>query len=209
MAYTPINWATGDTITADKLNRCDNGWAVESTQLFSETVTTAVDPEYPDDPPAAHLAYTSQITASTIIVTFDSTDYTCDNQGGAYGGAGYPFKIMSIPGFGNILETDVAGTFEISAATSSIEVSSSFRSAVNSFVDTSTLPMRCISGTTTAQAAYQAMSSGRMLFFNPYNDQYQMCFVTGLAQDGTVSFVPTLSGVTASVQGGLFVVSYN
>ena len=209
MAYTPINWQTGDTITADKLNRCDNGWAVESTQLFSETVTTEIDPEYPDDPPYAQLAYTSQITADTIIVTFDGTAYTCDNQGGTYGGAGCPFRLMSISGFGNALETDVAGTYEISAATSSIETSTAFQSAVTSFVDTSTIPMRCVSGTTTAQAAYQAMSSGRMLFFNPYDSQYQMCFVTELAQDGTVSFIPTLSGVTASVQGGLFVVSYS
>ena len=50
MSYTPINWQTGDIITAEKMNKMDNGWSVESSsqQLFSETVTTELDPEYPD-----------------------------------------------------------------------------------------------------------------------------------------------------------------
>lgn len=39
MIYTPINWQNGDTITAEKMNKMDNGWGIGEVELFSETVT--------------------------------------------------------------------------------------------------------------------------------------------------------------------------
>ena len=77
MAYTPINWQTGDTITAAKLNRCDNGWGYESTEILSETVTTA--DTYSGGYGVGELAYSQFINSPTIVVTFDGTDYTCPN----------------------------------------------------------------------------------------------------------------------------------
>ena len=99
MAYTPINWQTGDTITADKLNRCDNGWRVESTQLFSETVTTEAG-EYGNE---GMLTYSSQVSSPTITVTFDGTNYQCSvvkmGEGYGYGGvsSGWEYDFTTYP----------------------------------------------------------------------------------------------------------------
>lgn len=175
MAYTPINWQTGDTITADKLNRCDNGWEVDSTQLFSETVTTADQ----DGIIMGMLAYGSQIDAPTLTVTFDGTDYTCDatdvDGSYAYGGIGeegpdftdYPFAILSDVSVGgaNFTYTETAGAHAVSAVTSSVMTSSDFGAAVNAVVGTSAMPMRCVPDVTTAEEMRGAADGGRMLYF--------------------------------------------
>ena len=136
MAYTPINWQTGDTITAAKLNRCDNGWAAERTQLFSETVTTVDDGSgmY-----VATLAYSGDIYAATIIVTYDSTEYTCPSiglgeYGAPYSGSGcdfseFPFNLYTSGGH-TTFTTKTAGTHTIAASTESIEKSKNFSKAV-------------------------------------------------------------------------------
>lgn len=77
MSYTPINWQTGDTITAEKLNKMDNGWSVESTQPFSETVTTERESQYA--PYATGVfAHSQLINSGTITVTFNSVSYICN-----------------------------------------------------------------------------------------------------------------------------------
>lgn len=171
MAYTPINWQTGDTITAEKLNRCDNGWGVESTQLFSETVTTASS-EYGY---SAVLSYAATINAPVLAVTFDGTEYTCPRidmfDSYSYGGMGesgpdftdYPFLIT--PMGGNVLFTETAGTHTVTASAEGVEVSDNFRAAVGSCVDTSTMPMLCVSGITTYNEMLSAMEARRLLYF--------------------------------------------
>lgn len=135
MAYTPINWQTGDTITADKLNKMDNGWGVESTQLFSETVTTSGSGMY-----RATLAYSDTIDAASITVTFDGTEYTCsriDAFGGYYYGGfteqgptftEYPFTIM-YRNAASAVFTETASTHTIAVAAPTLQTSSDFDAA--------------------------------------------------------------------------------
>ena len=73
MAYTPINWQTGDTITAEKMNKMDNGWGVQNTQLFSESVTTTAQ----GGMNGGVLSYSTLIDSASIVVSFNGTDYTC------------------------------------------------------------------------------------------------------------------------------------
>lgn len=170
MAYTPINWQTGDTITAEKMNKMDNGWGVENTQLFSETVTT-VDQGGMNQ---GSLTYSQLIDADTIIVTFNGTNYTCpriDAFGSSfYGGfseqgpdfTNFPFALESNPtANANFIYTQNAGTYTVSATINGIEVSESFSEAVN-LVSPSLF--RIVLGTTTWQQAYNAMSSGKLVY---------------------------------------------
>lgn len=139
MAYTPINWQTGDTISADKLNKMDNGWGVESTQLFSETVTTV---DTGQGFSSGAIAYSSVIDAASITVTFDGTDYDCsridafgDYFYGGFSKSGldfstYPFAIESIGGGGeNAIKTEAAGTYTITAVVSTLQTSADFDTA--------------------------------------------------------------------------------
>lgn len=146
MAYTPINWQTGDTITAEKLNRCDNGWSVESSvsNIFTETVTTEVD----GNGNFAVFNYTdSMITINPATITFDGVQYSVPlmthGDRSIYGTSGvsgpdfttYPFLIMSkifndTPS--TMIYTETAGqhTVSIGVSSTSVEVSNNFKSAV-------------------------------------------------------------------------------
>ena len=178
MAYTPINWATGDTITADKLNKMDNGWGYESTLLFSETVTTEDDG---DGFNTGTLAYVSLIDAGTITVTFDGTDYTCSNIApfagiGEYGApwsdelegydfSDYPFHFASSSNF-NSLATETAGTHTIAAGGNAIVTSSDFDAAAQAAVAPSIAaiptPYLVTVGTTTMQEVFDAIGAGKI-----------------------------------------------
>jgi len=118
MAYTPVNWQTGDTITAERLNRMDRGWDVETTELFSETVTAAADPDYPEYPAIADLAYTGTDTPDELIVTFDGTEYQLSYRHG-YGDdtlEATPFYLGINPK-ARFVATKTAGTHAIAART--------------------------------------------------------------------------------------------
>lgn len=167
MSYTPINWQTGQTITADKLNRCDNGWAVESTQLFSETVT-AVDQ---DGMYSATLVYSQLIDADTVTVTFDGTEYVCQRMDlygehfyGGFGETGpdftdYPFAIES-NGDTNTVYTETAGSHAIAAVGDAIATSSDFSAAVGKC-----LPILKVElGKTTFQEVSDAISEGFFVY---------------------------------------------
>ena len=225
MTYTPINWQTGDTITAEKMNKMDNGWAVESSsqQLFTETVTTTVDPDYPEDGAWGYFAYSTLIAADALAVTFDGTDYTCPRidlgNDSAYGGyvngapdfTDFPFAILSSEFMGNIntnITTASAGTYAVSAyaTSSSIETSPAFETAVNSVVDTSTMPMLCVSGTTTYAEMLAAYGAGRILFFRPRENIMQIRYVTDISA-GVVTFIPADPNVTATFENDVFTVT--
>lgn len=225
MTYTPINWQTGDTITAEKMNKMDNGWAVESSsqQLFTETVTTTLDPDYPDDPAWGGLAYSTLITADTLTVTFDGTDYTCprialgtdSSYGGWSNGApdftNYPFAISSMDFMGSInnsVATATGGTYTVvaSSTSSSIETSEQFQTAVSSCVDTITVPMECVSGTTTITEMIAAYTNGRILFFKPRENIIQIRYVTDIS-GGVVTFIPADQNVTATFENDVFTVN--
>ena len=75
MAYTPIGWQTGDTITAEKLNKMDNGWSVEesATTLTEETVTTSDQGGMNQ----GVFVYNEPINTDVVYVTFNGTRYEC------------------------------------------------------------------------------------------------------------------------------------
>ena len=130
MAYTPINWQTGQTITAEKLNKMDNGWSVEATQLFSETVTTVDD----EGDIFATLQYAEYINYDSITVVFNGQSYECaktDVDGTShYGGLSeYPFDLQSDPAGANTILTETAGTYTVAASVKSVETSTDFGKA--------------------------------------------------------------------------------
>lgn len=175
MAYTPVGWQTGDTITADRLNRMDRGWGYESTELFSETVTTAVDPDYPDDPAGVQLAYSDIINADNLIVTFDGIKYECplkvNNRVNFYGGFNngpdfteYPFFISSAGFNASFLMTQTAGEHTVSAAVPSLQTSADFAEAASAVIGGAFYPF--VDGTTTWQQVVDAMVAGKLVLLS-------------------------------------------
>ena len=167
MTYTPINWQTGDTITAEKLNRCDNGWSVTSSTvtLINETFTTYLDGE--DN--VAELTVSDNITAATINVTYDSVSYNCTADGTMYGApygdySDYPFTLYN-DGF-IICETSGTHTIKVEAAVASADTSTNFSTAV--MAASPIFPI--ILGTTTWQQAHDAMEAGKLAFYITYVD---------------------------------------
>lgn len=178
MAYTPVGWQTGDTITADRLNRMDRGWGYEATELFSETVTTAEQ----GGMYGAALAYSETIDADTLTVTFDGTEYVCsriDKFGNHfYGGFSEqgpvftecPFYLVSNRN-GNTVYTETASTHTVAASVASLQTSADFDAAVSmaSPIDASLLPFRCVPDVTTYAEMEAAVDAGRLLYFYPYS----------------------------------------
>lgn len=190
MTYTPINWQTGDTITAEKMNKMDNGWGVGATQLFSETVTTAANP-FGDI--QANLTYSTEITADTISVNFDGVVYSSipvvvANSRRYYGGvtssgsadfSEYPFYIVSIGSMNrNTLFTSTAGEHSVTVFLQSIETSENFDNAVKSVKADS---FEIVLGTTTFKEAYEAFLSGKRVYGMEVNPpdahQYQVFYM--------------------------------
>lgn len=190
MAYTPINWQTGDTITAAKLNKCDNGWSVESTTLFNETLTTASgDMGY-----EATMAYTGDpASIAEMTITFDGTEYVCQQQssGGTYwygesspsGFPTYPFVCLYTSGAWYLI-TETAGTYSISASTSATDVSSAFTKAVNTATADTIAPFLIELYNTTWQEVWDAMSANRLCFVNQ-NDGETINYFIAVTADST------------------------
>lgn len=175
MTYTPINWQTGDTITAEKMNKMDNGWGFENTQLFSETVTTVAG-QYGNE---GQLTYSSLVSSSELPVTFDGVDYQCPlidvNGYNGYGGVTsewnydfsvFPFALVSSSVNGNILGTENAGTHTIAVAAQNIVTSSDFDAAVNSCIPAAPV-IECIENETTMNDI-----SGKLAFFKRGSSTY-------------------------------------
>lgn len=217
MAYTPINWQTGDTITAEKMNKMDNGWGVQNTQLFSETVTTT---DTGEGFAGGEFLYGSLLSAQTIKVTFNGTDYTVNRSsmdGTYYYGevgdsapsfANYPFFINSLEDAGSVfnrLYTETAGTYTISANASTIEVSPNFASAVTASFDANALPLNCVSGVTHATEMNKAQQDGRLLYFYAPSGK---CFFLHNITSYPMSFYPLAQAVSVDFdQTGTFVVT--
>lgn len=185
MAYTPINWQTGDTITAAGLNKMDNGWSVgpSAQTLFNDSVTTESS-EYGNE---AEVSMT-QITADTITVTFGGQDYTCakiemDGSLG-YGGVDsgwnydfteYPFAIVS-SSESTYFATETAGTFsfKIDATAMVVETSPTFDMAANKAV---TPILKMVQGQTSWQDVHDAIIAGKPVLWyeNGGSDGELMC----------------------------------
>ena len=226
MAYTPINWQTGDTITAEKMNKMDNGWSVQKTQLFSETVTTVDD--YGRN--IAQFTYAQQITAKAVTVTFAGVDYTIpcgENDFGAYYGevdsygdpvfTTYPFYIFTASDGYNSLETETAGTYTVTVTAHNYQLSADFNSAVNSAVtipDISTVPFRCESGVTTVGEIAVAFDNGRIVcfYYSALGQPGKIFFVTSFRMNfgsaPTFTFIPEDSSISVTFDNdGIFTVT--
>lgn len=164
MSYTPINWTTGDVITAAKLNKMDNGWSVSTatSTLCNESVTTADD----DGLNVGQLSISS-ITASNISVTYDSATYQCAKDGdGGYGDdvnftfSDYPFRIES-DGF-IITETSGTHSVKIEATATTVEASNDFQTAVKSVYNGDIFI--ATANQTTWQQIYDAMTAGKAVY---------------------------------------------
>lgn len=213
MAYTPINWQTGDTITAEKMNKMDNGWGVQNAQLFSETVTTT-QAQFGVE---GALSYSGQVSSPTIVVTFNGTDYLCSAiqlEVGGYGYGGvtagweydfstYPFALVFSNDDGNVLATETAGTYTVTVGGQIIEVSDSFKTAVSNCFDASLLPFRCVSGVTTEDEMSDAVANKLIMYF--YAGAY--CFFIVNAATNGITFIPESQYVTASFVDNVFTVT--
>lgn len=224
MAYTPINWQTGDTITAEKMNKMDNGWGIHTTQLFSETVTT-VDDGFGYI--SAEFTYSQQITAKTVTVTFNGVDYVVprgeDENGAFYGEDNggpvfttYPFFIFTSDGY-NGLQTETAGTYTVTVTAHDYQLSPDFDSAVNSAVaipDMSTLPFRCDNGVTALADIDNALYLGRIVYFcysaigQPMKTFYVTSIKMRFGSAPTFTFIPEDSSISVSFDNdGIFTIT--
>lgn len=191
MSYTPINWQTGQTITADKLNKMDNGWGFQSTQLFSETVTTVAS----GGMYAGILEYSNRVDSETITATFNGTEYTCpriDAFGSFfYGGFSqsgpdfsvYPFAIQSSQSGSNQLYTETAGTYTLTVAVEGIAISDTFSSAVGKSIVVPTFEEDLGSGDFTCDMTWPelntAVTEGRCFFAKVRNVIYNIFSYNG------------------------------
>ena len=219
MPYTPINWQTGDTITAEKLNKMDNGWGFENTQLFSESVTTATVEGQPA--PVGSLAYSKQITSDTLPVTFNGESYnlplTVQEWGNIYGGFSesgpsfttYPVCIVSTENGHNDVYTETAGTYTISGSVPLIQTSEAFDSAVAHAEN-----FAVVAGVTTFREAVDAFKSGKHVYVtddSQNNKTYRLPIILINESTYEIKFVALtyndtdviLSGLSASSADGV------
>lgn len=194
MAYTPVNWQTGDTITAERLNRMDRGWDYESTQLFSETVTTA---DSGSGNYSAQLSYSQLIDADTITVTYDGTEYTCTPfESGAYGApwsnelnaydfSEFPFSLYTSVGYADIA-TQTAGEHTVAAVVPTLQTSADFKAAVQEAANNLS-PLNVVIGSTTWQEVKDASDAGRVA---AVFTSAGVTYVTGI-QQFTISCITT------------------
>lgn len=156
MAYEKTTWVDGDVITAEKLNKIEDGiedatgydCKEEPVVLLEESVVT----ESYYGSIRGTLSYSHPIKAETIIVTFDGVDYVLNNSGRSedvvsYYGAckdmytqdysEYPFGLSCFHSSSqNFLFTEKAGTYsiKISAVTDVVSTTENFKKAVDSLV---------------------------------------------------------------------------
>lgn len=144
MAYNKQTWNNGDTIIAEKLNHMEDGIAgcdcgyeyVETTEILFEEVGTTTSQENFNTAVAA-LAYSKEITAASLLVTFNGVEYNLERNDYSgthcYGGvsstgpdfSNYSFVIASSVYNGivqNTIMTAEPGTYSIRAMENSVEV---------------------------------------------------------------------------------------
>lgn len=149
-AFNPDHWTEvkvtevmggGGGVTPEIEAEIQNAqWKTEtSTQLFNETVTTVAGVHGNE----ATLSYSELITADTLKVTFNGVEYTCPQIMGSGGIAGYggftetgpdftvfPFLIITGVAGGNMVYTETAGTYSVSAGAENTTYTDAFKKGV-------------------------------------------------------------------------------
>ena len=210
MAYTPINWQTGDTITAEKMNKMDNGWSatVTTSTLFDGSCTTELDGD------VAYGEIDLDVNApDTLVITFNNTEYTCqknDHGDDAYYGeldsedvavfTTYPFCVFA--GDPWFLLTETAGTYAIKLVAKNVayETSEEFdgvtRKIATEVAETTEVFYGTVETSTSSRNAYYA----------------EISLSTGItsALEITVTFPSPIGEVTAQNNGlGRFGATYD
>lgn len=194
-------------------------WKTEtSTPLFSETVTTVDE----GDTNEATLSYAEQITADTLKITFNGVEYTCTKvtfevSDEVYYGAPfnpetdsfdfseYPFHILSSPLAANIIRTESAGTYTVSASSDVTTYTSAFVDGVkknSAFIVHFYSDAEAISADKTVQEIGNAYNKGFIIigiYENNvgYNEVYYLQDI--YAETGAVTFVKFSISVSGTV----------
>lgn len=170
MTYTPINWQNGDIITAEKMNKMDNGWGSQIKTVVNETFTPQNGELYYE----TELVYNKVINAPVITVVFDNEEYTCElaivNGANFYGAefsgetpdfSVYPFTLISPPGYPNVVLTETNDSHTIVVKYPSIETSSDFNEAV----EIGSLLKKINTYNCTWQEAHDLVASGNIVYY--------------------------------------------
>ena len=167
-------------------------------------MTTAVDPESPEDSPGARLSYRKEIDADPITVTFDGTEYECQmNSNETYGAiwsddsfdfSEFPFNLD-----GSVIYTQTAGEHTVAVETNvapSAKASEQFAMAVGA---TGLLPLRCVPSVTTYAEMKAAKDAGRLLYFYPYSSA-DLYLVLNFGKESSPTAVTTFPEGTENVE---------
>ena len=170
----------------------DKGYSCteECVTLTDESVTTAAAEG--DSSAVGDFTYSEDITADTIKVTFNGTEYNVpvftltasfgtiyvygarySDELANYDFSIYPFGISSVSGI-NRLATETAGTYQvkIEALEETIETSECFKKAVKSVGGSGVMMLHLTSGETSSiegatwEEAHEALASGAMVYLN-------------------------------------------
>ena len=170
MSYTPINWQNGDTITAEKMNKMDNGWSVNSTSVtcFEGNITTTAGELEKAFSPTVDFSDASEIIVTLNDTTYDLTGFDDGGWwtwGAPYGDfSEYSFSISTYNG-SYLFISQAAGTYaiKIESLAKTTELSADFKAAVESASPPQTF--LCVNGITTIDEAVAAKNSNKLLFF--------------------------------------------
>lgn len=181
-----------------------------TTQLFSETVTTA-DDGY--GIVSGTLAYTGDITSDTITVTFNGEEYVCNRIDGPavshiYGGWDVetnspkfdeiPFAITTGTPFGNLIYTQTAGTYTISVSTKTVTTTDTFKQAVNDIAGWKTESEAVLFDENVTTAAWSGGNIATLSYAEPITaDTLKVTF------DGVEYICPKISGSGFVAYGGV------
>lgn len=205
MAYTPINWQTGDTITAEKMNKMDNGWGVQDglVTYFDNSVTTEdAHNRTVEISPTGDFSTANEITVTLDNTTYNLTGFNDDGYwtwGAPYGDfSEYTFSIYVDSGTDNYyFVTQTAGTYalKIQANGMTVETSTAFNMAVNSVPRRSTAgAVQCVSGVTRLIDISVSQSKGDLLYF--WTSAYGCFLITSVGRPCTI--LPENANVTAT-----------
>lgn len=160
MSYTPTEWVTGDTITAEKLNNMESGIANAKGYSVAENTSTVIAEQSVETALMGAYGYGAALSGDisglsdgdSCIVSFNGTDYTLEarvvggtpyigeadfnSQGIPWSFATYPFFVVDMSGSLFLFtEEAVSCTISVVAVEKTITPNSDFIRAVNAVGD--------------------------------------------------------------------------
>lgn len=177
MSYTPTAWQTGDVVTAEKLNKLENG--VTSAQVYTESETVrfsgSVTTEAKEGFNVATINCDLSDLPEQITVVFDGTEYTVSKTGfgngyfayGDFGETGpdfseYPFVAAALQeSTTTSLYIENEGTHQMVIKVATKTVNQELADVISNVVPI----MRLIHNKTLSADAVEAFNDGKLLYF--------------------------------------------